>query len=88
MKKSGVRKAVERINCVIIVAFSLPIKIFDFFISALLKVYKFADVEETGKVDVATIITLAVQLMGPNFSEAEKESVCKKAEARAEKGTY
>lgn len=42
--------------------------------------------EETGKVDVATIITLAVQLMGPNFSEAEKESVCKKAEARAEKG--
>ncbi|XP_066917338.1 neuronal-specific septin-3-like [Clytia hemisphaerica] len=53
---------------------------------ALLKVYKFADVEETGKVDVATIITLAVQLMGPNFSEAEKESVCKKAEARAEKG--
>lgn len=53
---------------------------------ALLKVYKFADVEETGKVDVATIITLAVQLMGPNFSEAEKESVSKKAEARAEKG--
>lgn len=53
---------------------------------ALLKVYKFADVEETGRVDVATITTLAVQLMGQNFSEAEKESVSKKAEARAEKG--
>lgn len=53
---------------------------------ALLKVFKFADVEETGRVDVATITTLAVQLMGANFSEAEKESVNKKAEARAEKG--
>jgi len=53
---------------------------------ALLKVFKFADVEETGRVDVATIATLAVQLMGANFSEAEKESVNKKAEARAEKG--
>ena len=53
---------------------------------ALLKVFKFADVEETGRVDVATISTLAVQLMGPNFSEAEKESVSKKAEMRAEKG--
>lgn len=53
---------------------------------ALLKVFKFADVEETGRVDVATISTLAVQLMGTNFSEAEKDSVNKKAEARAEKG--
>ena len=35
----------------------------------LLKVFKFADVEETGRVDVATISTLAVQLMGQNFSE-------------------
>ena len=53
---------------------------------ALLKVFKFADVEESGRVDVATISTLAVQLMGPNFSEVEKENVTKKAEARAEKG--
>jgi len=53
---------------------------------ALLKVFKFADVEETGRVDVATISTLALQLMGTNFSEAEKESVSKKAELRAEKG--
>jgi len=52
----------------------------------LLKVFKFADVEETGRVDVATISTLAVQSMGQNFSEAEKEQVAKKAEARAEKG--
>ncbi|XP_002154179.1 neuronal-specific septin-3 isoform X1 [Hydra vulgaris] len=53
---------------------------------ALNKVFKFADVEETGRVDVATITTLAVQLMGPNFSETEKEIVNKKSEARSEKG--
>ena len=41
------------------------------FISALLKVFKFADVEEMGRVDVATITTLAVQLMGQNFSEID-----------------
>ena len=58
------------------------------FLTALNKVFKFADVEETGQVDVATIATLAVQLMGANFSEAEKESVNKKAEMRAEKGVF
>lgn len=54
--------------------------------TALNKVFKFADVEETGKVDVATIATLAVQLMGCNFSEAEKDLVNKKAEVKAENG--
>eukprot|EP00794_Sanderia_malayensis_P009272 gene9272-10250_t len=53
---------------------------------ALNKVFKFADVEETGWVDVATISTLAVQLMGGDFNEAERELVTKKAEVRAEKG--
>lgn len=53
---------------------------------ALLKVFKFADVEETGNVDVATISTLAVQLMGPNFNEVEKSNVIKKAESKADKG--
>eukprot|EP00112_Aurelia_sp_Birch-Aquarium-sp1_P019672 Seg492.4 transcript_id=Seg492.4/GoldUCD/mRNA.D3Y31 product=Septin-9 protein_id=Seg492.4/GoldUCD/D3Y31 len=53
---------------------------------ALLKVFKFADVEESGQVDVATIATLAVQLMGSDFNESEKELVNKKAEVKAEKG--
>jgi len=53
---------------------------------ALNKVFKFADVEESGKVDVATIATLAVQLMGGDFNDAEKELVNKKAEVKAENG--
>ena len=57
-----------------------------FYFSALNKVFKFADVEESGKVDVATIATLAVQLMGGDFNEAEKELVNKKAELQAESG--
>ncbi len=57
-----------------------------FHFTALNKVFKFADVEETGWVDVATIATLAVQLMGSDFNEAEKELVNKKAEVKAEKG--
>ena len=48
--------------------------------------FKFADVEDSGKVDVATIATLAVQLMGGDFNEAEKELVNKKAEVKAENG--
>ena len=52
------------------------------------KVFKFADVEESGKVDVATIATLAVQLMGGDFNEAEKELVNKKAEVKAENGKH
>ena len=50
--------------------------------------FKFADVEETGQVDVATIATLAVQLMGADFNESEKELVNKKAEVKAEKGKF
>ena len=50
--------------------------------------FKFADVEETGQVDVATIATLAVQLMGADFNESEKELVNKKAEVKAEKGKH
>ena len=42
--------------------------------------------EETGKVDVATIATLAVQLMGGDFNESEKDLVNKKAEVKAESG--
>lgn len=54
---------------------------------ALSKVFKFADVEETGYVDVATISTLAVQLLGAQLSESEKETINSKAESKAEKGT-
>ena len=36
--------------------------------------------------DVATIATLAVQLMGGDFNDAEKELVNKKAEVKAENG--
>ena len=54
---------------------------------ALSKVFKFADVEETGYVDVATISTLAVQLLGAQLSESEKETINSKAENKAEKGT-
>jgi len=50
-------------------------------------VFKFADVEETGYVDVATISTLAVQLLGAQLSESEKETINSKAESKAEKGT-
>lgn len=53
---------------------------------ALSKVFKFADVEETGYVDVATISTLAVQLLGAQLSESEKETINSKAESKAEKG--
>ncbi|XP_027043484.1 neuronal-specific septin-3-like [Pocillopora damicornis] len=53
---------------------------------ALSKVFKFADVEETGYVDVATISTLAVQLLGAQLSENEKETINNKAESKAEKG--
>lgn len=53
---------------------------------ALSKVFKFADVEETGYVDVATISTLAVQLLGAQLSESEKETINNKAENKAEKG--
>ena len=49
--------------------------------------FKFADVEETGYVDVATISTLAVQLLGAQLSESEKETINSKAENKAEKGT-
>ena len=59
--------------------------VFDFF-PALSKVFKFADVEETGYVDVATISTLAVQLLGAQLSESEKETINSKAENKAEKG--
>lgn len=48
--------------------------------------FKFADVEETGYVDVATISTLAVQLLGAQLSESEKETINSKAESKAEKG--
>lgn len=54
--------------------------------AALSKVFKFADVEETGYVDVATISTLAVQLLGAQLSESEKETINSKAESKAEKG--
>ena len=58
-----------------------------FFVStALAKVFKFADVEETGFVDVATISTLAVQLLGAQLSENEKDIITSKAEGKAEKG--
>ena len=53
---------------------------------ALSKVFKFADVKETGYVDVATISTLAVQLLGAQLSESEKETINSKAESKAEKG--
>ncbi|KXJ22802.1 neuronal-specific septin-3 [Exaiptasia diaphana] len=53
---------------------------------ALSKVFKFADVEETGYVDVATISTLAVQLLGAQLSDNEKQSITNKAESKAEKG--
>ena len=65
---------------------SLGFDIILFWFLALNKVFKFADVEESGKVDVATIATLAVQLMGGDFNEAEKELVNKKAEVKAENG--
>ncbi|XP_029203014.1 neuronal-specific septin-3-like isoform X1 [Acropora muricata] len=55
-------------------------------VEALSKVFKFADVEETGFVDVATISTLAVQLLGAQLSESEKETINSKAENKAEKG--
>ncbi|XP_068760544.1 neuronal-specific septin-3-like isoform X1 [Montipora capricornis] len=55
-------------------------------VEALSKVFKFADVEETGYVDVATISTLAVQLLGAQLSESEKETINSKAENKAEKG--
>ena len=48
--------------------------------------FKFADVEETGYVDVATISTLAVQLLGAQLSESEKDTINNKAENKAEKG--
>ena len=48
--------------------------------------FKFADVEETGYVDVATISTLAVQLLGAQLSEIEKDTINNKAENKAEKG--
>ena len=48
--------------------------------------FKFADVEETGYVDVATISTLAVQLLGAQLSESEKDTINSKAENKAEKG--
>ncbi|KAK3724994.1 hypothetical protein QZH41_017468, partial [Actinostola sp. cb2023] len=50
------------------------------------KVFKFADVEETGYVDVATISTLAVQLLGAQLSDSEKGTITSKAESKAEKG--
>ncbi|XP_031567267.1 neuronal-specific septin-3-like isoform X1 [Actinia tenebrosa] len=53
---------------------------------ALSKVFKFADVEETGFVDVATISTLAVQLLGAQLSDNEKDTITSKAESKAEKG--
>ncbi|XP_048576314.1 neuronal-specific septin-3 isoform X2 [Nematostella vectensis] len=53
---------------------------------ALSKVFKFADVEETGYVDVATISTLAVQLLGAQLSDNEKDTITVKAESKAEKG--
>ena len=56
------------------------------YVSALAKVFKFADVEETGYVDVATISTLAVQLLGAQLSESEKDTITSKAENKAEKG--
>ncbi|XP_074639793.1 neuronal-specific septin-3-like isoform X3 [Acropora palmata] len=56
------------------------------FFESLSKVFKFADVEETGFVDVATISTLAVQLLGAQLSESEKETINSKAENKAEKG--
>ena len=42
--------------------------------------------EETGFVDVATISTLAVQLLGAQLSENEKDIITSKAEGKAEKG--
>ena len=53
---------------------------------ALAKVFKFADVEEKGFVDVETISTLAVQLLGGHLTESQKHYIQTTSDEKTEEG--
>ena len=53
---------------------------------ALAKVFKFADVEERGYVDVETISTLAVQLLGGHLTESQKQYIKATSDEKTEEG--
>ncbi|CAB4027310.1 neuronal-specific septin-3-like [Paramuricea clavata] len=53
---------------------------------ALAKVFKFADVEEKGFVDVETISTLAVQLLGGHLTESQKHYIKATSDEKTEEG--
>ena len=50
------------------------------------KVFKFADVEEKGFVDVETISTLAVQLLGGHLTESQKHYIQATSDEKTEEG--
>ena len=52
----------------------------------LAKVYKEADVEETGVVDAAKVPSLAIKILGNTVTEHETQLVVQKAEAKGGSG--
>ena len=56
--------------------------------TVLAKVYKEADVEETGVVDAAKVPSLATKILGSNVTEHETQLVVQKTEAKGTSGKY
>lgn len=54
----------------------------------LAKVYKEADVEETGVVDAAKVPSLATKILGNTVTEHETQLVIQKTEAKGGSGEY
>ena len=54
----------------------------------LAKVYKEADVEETGVVDAAKVPSLATKILGNSVTEHETQLVVQKTEAKGGSGEY
>lgn len=52
----------------------------------LAKVYKEADVEETGVVDAAKVPSLATKILGNNVTEHETQLVVQKTETKSGSG--
>ena len=57
-------------------------------LSVLAKVYKEADVEETGVVDAAKVPSLATKILGSNVTEHETQLVVQKTEAKGGSGKW
>lgn len=55
-------------------------------VTVLAKVYREADVEETGVVDAAKVPSLAAKILGNNITDHETQLVQAKTEAKAGEG--